>query len=219
MALPPVPIALEIDPGIGRIVEAAQKIVERRAIRRAKLEDDFWADLQDDLQAANHMVREVNKLYGRVLNDIEGSIGQQESPDAHRAALDKARAFLRDDTLIALLKEVDARLAAASQDEQLNSRKLRTIGEALHAVHDAIEDYIRHLQSMQENEPQFMESGERRWTLAEVGRALEGHKQELAIDALCEQAIRNRRKDAVYSIQTLAGEASQKIKNRRRRRR
>jgi hypothetical protein len=162
------------------------------------------------------MVRAVNKLYGRVLNDIERSIGQ-DGPDAHGAALDNARAFLRDDNLIALIKEVDARLAAASQDEKLNGRKLRTIGEALHGVHDAVEDYTRHLQAMQDNEPQFMESGERRWTLAEVSRALEGEKQELAIDALCEQAIRNRRKDAVYSIQTLAGEATQKIRNRKRR--
>lgn len=207
-------ITIEVSPELGAIVEAAGKILERRQ----KRQDDFWADLEDDLELSRLIVKELNDLYGRTLNDIQVSLGRQNSAKVRSAALINARAFLRNDTLIGMMVDLKGRFVAASQDNKLGGRRYRRIGEAVYGVHDALDVYISHLRSMQDEQPQFMKDEVRRWTLAEVKQALEGKDVGLSLDVLCEKAIRNRHKEAVYSIDGLVGEATQKIRNRKLRR-
>lgn len=209
--VPPISISISVDAELGRIAEVAERILARREQR----EDDFWGELQDDLQAARVIVDGVNKLYGRLLDDIQKTTGRNDSKRSREAALDEARAFLRNDTLIGMLTELNARIETASQDRKMRGRRSRKVGEALHGVSGALDTYLQHLRAMQRAETQETAAGLPRWTLSDVRSALEGHKHDLPLYDLCEEAIRNRRNDAIYALDELVGQATQKIRMRK----
>jgi hypothetical protein len=209
--LPPISVSISVDAELGRIAEVAERILARREQR----EDDFWGELQDDLQAARVIVDGVNKLYGRLLDDIQKTAGRTDSRRTREAALDEARAFLRNDTLIGMLTELNARLDTASADRKMRGRKNRKVGEALHGVSGALDTYLHHLRAMQDSETQETATGVPRWTLADVRRELEGEQYEAPLYDLCEEAIRNRRNDAIYALDELVGQATQKIRMRK----
>jgi hypothetical protein len=205
----PVPVNTEL----GRIAEAVERILARRAGR----EQETWANLADDLEAVVLIAGRINTLYVDLLADIQSSAETtDDGADEQADPIQEVRVFLRDDHLIGLLTELHGRVQAASQNRNLRRRRFREVVAALRGLERAIDAYLNHLRAVQGSEAQTDSQGARLWNLSDVLKALEGHEQELSVPALCEEAIRNRRNDLTYAIDHLAGVATQHIRFRRR---
>jgi hypothetical protein len=206
--LPLIPVPIKVE--AGRAAEAVEEILARRESR----EEDAWQNVLDDLEATRLLVEKINTLYIAVLDDVQALAPRLSENDEHRTmVLDQVDDFLREDSLFGTLRMLLGRIAATSQSRGLRGRRHRDFVTELRAIERAVDAYLAHLDRLQAGEVPADAEGNPLWNLVSVRAALVGD-EPLPLSVLCEEAIRNRRRDLKYAVDGLTGKAEQHIRTR-----
>jgi chromosome segregation ATPase len=207
----PIVPAIEVNTELGRIFDLANAILERRQRR----DRDYWANLEDELEAVRTIVSRMDRLYVELLEDIQWGMGESEEADVE-VCIRQIEAFLHEDQLMQLLIDLNGRIEVASQSRDFRRRKYRELITVLRSLDKAIESYRDHIDEIKSGARQLDSKEQRLWNMHDVLRALRGEESELPMRELCEEAIRNRRLDLVHAISDLVGRGVANTNLRRR---
>lgn len=209
-----IPIGIEIDPGIGAIVEAAEKLAARRERRK----NEVWAEVKDDIEAISMIVRTTDELYLGLLGRIQHAAASRNNmPNRTRAELiEEVHHFTHDQRIRGLLIELGERIAVASRQPalRLNWQKRRDAANALRSLERATDLYVKYLREIHETKVPQDASKQPLWNLASLLRYLETGESEsgLSLYDHCEEVIRNRRSDILDSVHRMAGRSTGHIR-------
>jgi hypothetical protein len=202
---------VEISTELGRVFDLANNILARREQR----EQNYWANLQDDLEALRVIVSQLDALYVELLQDIQWSDADGTEIDRD-ALLREVDDFIYQDRLTQLLITLQARIEAQSHSRTFMRPTRRQLVSALRGLDFSVTSYLEHLEILKSDSPMHDSQGAPLPTLADVRTALRTGETELPLRVLCEEAIRNRRLDLVHSINSLVGSATGSIARIRR---
>ena len=202
---------IEINTEFGRVFELAGNILARREDRK----QDYWADLEDDLEALRVIVSKADALYVELLQDIQWSDADGTEIDRD-VLLKEVDNFISQDQLTQLLYMLQGRIEAQSHRKTFGRPTYRRLVSALRGLDSSVTGYLEHLQALRDGAQMYDSRGVRLWTLADVRTALQTGEKEPPLRILCEEAIRNRRLDLVHAINGLVGRASGSIARIRR---
>jgi hypothetical protein len=201
-----IPIALEVDPGIGPIVGAAEKY----AARREKRKNDAWGEVKDDIEAISAIVSKTDDLYVRLLARIQHHARTTDDNSAERDILiEEVHHFIHDEHIPQLLTDLNSRVASASRQRKLSLKrqKYRDAANSLRALERATDLYLKYLRGIHNGKVPRDTNKEPLWNLASVLAQLESGEGELSLYDHCEEAIRNRPSDLIYAVRGMAGKS------------
>jgi hypothetical protein len=199
---------INVNTELGRIVEAVDKIFQRRGERQR----EQWEDLQDVVEAIGLIVDQYSDLYVTLLIEIQWTMADPDAPEDDRRQLARlAQEFLTDDRLINKLAELRGSLQVASTDRKIASSRHRPLATQMRGLERSTTSYMNHLLAMKAGTQQFDSGGVRLWNLWDALLWLQGDVREIPIRDLTEEAIRNRRSDLTLAIHALVGQVHRQV--------
>ena len=139
------PISIDID--IASTIQAVDGILAHREGERITI----WELLEHQLQAVSLTVGNLDRMYYRLLAEVEHIFEQQQlSLDRIADVIDQASAYCNDERLLLRLVEWRGMIQSAAFNHALDQRRYRDLASLLRSIDDPMERYIERLYRLQD---------------------------------------------------------------------
>lgn len=199
-------VSVSVDLGIGECI----RVIDSINGRRAKRKEDFLADLCDDLDAVEQVVKTLDDLFIALVGGFADASIVDDSA-LLKAHMEQTMVYFRSRNLLPILEDLRGRISGSAYDRRLKHRRYRDLVSTLRALEKRLDSYREELGkgSMtfvgQANELNLMSL----WEKADDD-SLYG---DITLIELAEEVFRNHDFDLSDSIHRLAGGAKAHAKS------